>query len=150
MRVLRERSGIEAVRASVLGTTASRPEPSAEEPWPERPMRRVGHRPYGRTMRDHRHLAIVRHPSVTIEAAAELTDVDVPTVRGWAREGTLVIEQRGDMEVVKLDDVKALAARRRATKRGGLHDRLADSSTTPAAEVVNIADLHRLARERSE
>jgi phage terminase Nu1 subunit (DNA packaging protein) len=112
-------------------------------------MRRVGHPPYGRTMRDHRRLAIVRHPSVTIEAAAELTDVDVPTVRGWAREGTLIIEQRGDMEVVQLEEVKALAARRRA-KRGGLHDRLADSSMTPPGEVVNIADLQGLARERAE
>lgn len=115
----------------------------------------LGHRAYGRTMRhhtmrDHRRLAIVRHPSVTIEAAAELTEVDVPTVRGWAREGTLIIEQRGDMEVVLLEEVRALAARRRATKRGGLHDRLADSSTTPAGEVVNIADLQGLARERAE
>jgi phage terminase Nu1 subunit (DNA packaging protein) len=101
-------------------------------------------------MTDHRRLAIVRHPSVTIEAAAELNDIDVPTVRGWAREGTLVIEQRGDMEVVKLDEVRALAARRRTTKRGGLRDRLADSSTTPAGEVVNIADLQGLARERAE
>jgi hypothetical protein len=100
-------------------------------------------------MRDHRRLSLVRHPSVTIEAAAELNDIDVPTVRGWAREGALVIEQRGDMEVVQLEDVKALAARRRATRRGVLRDRLADSSTTPA-EVVNIADLQGLARERAE
>lgn len=113
-------------------------------------MRRVGHRPYGHTMRDHRRLAIVRHPSVTIEAAAELTEVDVPTVRGWAREGTLIIEQRGDMEIVQLEEVKALAARRRATRRRGLRDRLADSSTTPVAEVVNIVDLQGLARERAE
>jgi hypothetical protein len=61
-----------------------------------------------------------------------------------------VIEERGDMEVVKLDEVRALAARRRAAKRGGLHDRLADSSVTPAEEVVNIADLQGLARERTE
>jgi hypothetical protein len=54
------------------------------------------------------------------------------------------------MEVVQLEEVKALAARRRATRRGVLHDRLADGSTTQAGEVVNIADLHRLARERSE
>ena len=101
-------------------------------------------------MRDHRHLSLVRHPSVTVEAAAELTDVDVPTVRAWAREGALTIEQRGDMEVVQLEEVKALAARRRATKRGGLRDRLADSGETPAGEVVNIADLQGLARERSD
>jgi phage terminase Nu1 subunit (DNA packaging protein) len=113
-------------------------------------MWRVGHPPYRRTMRDHRRLALVRHPSVTIEAAAELNDIDVATVRGWANEGVLVIEQRGDMEVVQLEEVKALAARRRATKRGGLLDRLADSGETPAGEVVNIADLQVLARERTE
>lgn len=113
-------------------------------------MWRVGHPAYRRTMRDHRRLALVRHPCVTIEAAAELTNVDVPTVRGWARTGTLIIEQRGDMEVVQLEEVKALAARRRATKRGGLRDRLADSGTTPAGEVVNIVDLQGLARERAE
>src|SRR5688572_9606878 len=110
----------------------------------------VGHPTYRQTMTDHRRLSLVRHPSVTIEAAAELTDVDVPTVRGWAREGVLIIEQRGDMEVVQLEEVKALAARRRTTKRGGLHDRLADSSATPAGEVVNIADLQGLARDRAE
>jgi hypothetical protein len=101
-------------------------------------------------MRDHRRLALVRHPSVTIEAAAELNDIDVATVRGWAHEGVLVIEQRGDMEVVQLEEVKALAARRRATKRGGLLDRLADSGETPAGQVVSIADLQVLARERTE
>ena len=113
-------------------------------------MWRVGHPTYPRNMTDRERLSLVRNPSVTIEAAAELTDVDVPTVRGWAREGALVIEERGDMEVVKLDEVRALAARRRAAKRGGLHDRLADSSVTPAEEVVNIADLQGLARERTE
>lgn len=113
-------------------------------------MCRLGHRPYGHNMRDHRRLALVRHPSVTIEAAAELTNVDVSTVRGWAREGTLIIEQRGDMEVVRLEEVKALAVRRPASRRGALRDRLADSSMTPAGEVVNIADLQGLARERAE
>jgi hypothetical protein len=53
-------------------------------------------------MTDERRDALIRHPSVPIAAAAELTDVDVPTVREWARAGSLVIEQRGDMEVVDL------------------------------------------------
>ena len=101
-------------------------------------------------MTDARRDAIIRHPSVTIEAAADLTDVDVPTVRGWAREGALVIEQRGDMEVVQLDEVRAVAARRRPSRRGALRDRLADSGMAPTGEVVNIADLQGLARKRAE
>ena len=104
------------------------------------------------TMTDDRRDAIIRHPSVTIEAAAELTDVDVPTVRGWARGGSIVIEQRGDMEVVQLDEVRALAIRRRATRNRAIHDRLreADGGAAPLAEVVNIADLQELVRKREK
>jgi phage terminase Nu1 subunit (DNA packaging protein) len=104
------------------------------------------------TMTDDRRDAIIRHPSVTIEAAAELTDVDVPTVRGWARGGSIVIEQRGDMEVVQLDEVRALAIRRRASRNRAIHDRLreADGGAAPLAEVVNIADLQELVRKREK
>lgn len=104
------------------------------------------------TMTDDRRDAIIRHPSVTIEAAAELTDVDVPTVRGWARGGSIVIEQRGDMEVVQLDEVRALAMRRRAPRNRAIHDRLreADGGAAPLAEVVNIADLQELVRKREK
>jgi hypothetical protein len=104
------------------------------------------------TMTDDRRDAIIRHPSVTIEAAADLTDVDVPTGRGWARGGSIVIEKRGDMEVVQLDEVRALAMRRRASRNGAIHDRLreADGGAAPLAEVVNIADLQELVREREK
>jgi phage terminase Nu1 subunit (DNA packaging protein) len=104
------------------------------------------------TMTDDRRDAIIRHPSVTIEAAAELTDVDVPTVRGWARGGSIVIEQRGDMEVVQLDEVRALAMRRRASRNRSIRDRLreADGGAAPLAEVVNIADLLELVRNREK
>lgn len=104
------------------------------------------------TMTDDRRDAIIRHPSVTIEAAAELTDVDVPTVRGWARGGSIVIEQRGEMEVVQLDEVRALAIRRRASRNRAIHDRLreADGGAAPLAEVVNIADLQELVRKREK
>jgi phage terminase Nu1 subunit (DNA packaging protein) len=104
------------------------------------------------TMTDDRRDSVIRHPSVTIEAAAELTDVDVPTVRGWARGGSIVIEQRGDMEVVQLDEVRALAIRRRATRNRAIHDRLreADGGAAPLAEVVNIADLQELVRKREK
>jgi phage terminase Nu1 subunit (DNA packaging protein) len=100
-------------------------------------------------MADYRRDSLQRHPSVTIEAAAELTNLDIPTLREWARLGDLVIEQRGDMEVVQLEVVTALASRHRASKRGALHDRLKEAeSTAPAGEVVNVADLQELARER--
>jgi phage terminase Nu1 subunit (DNA packaging protein) len=104
------------------------------------------------TMTDDRRDSLIRHPSVTIEAAAELTDVDVPTVRGWARSGSIVIEQRGDMEVVQLDKVRALAMRRRASRNGAVRDRLrgADGGAAQLAEVVNIADLQGLVREREK
>jgi phage terminase Nu1 subunit (DNA packaging protein) len=104
------------------------------------------------TMTDDRRDSLIRHPSVTIEAAAELTDVDVPTVRGWARSGSIVIEQRGDMEVVQLDEVRALAMRRRASRNGAVRDRLrgADGGAAQLAEVVNIADLQGLVREREK
>ena len=104
------------------------------------------------TMTDERRDSLIRHPSVTIEAAAELTNVDVPTVRGWARGGSITIEQRGDMEVVQLDEVRALAIRRRATRNRAIHDRLreADGDAAPLAEVVNIADLQELVRKREK
>ena len=93
--------------------------------------------------------SLQRHPSVTIEAAAELTNLDIPTLREWARLGDLVIEQRGDMEVVELEVVTALASRHRASKRGALHDRLKEAEgTARTGEVVKVADLQELARER--
>ena len=100
------------------------------------------------TMTDYRGDSLQRHASVTIEAAAELTNLDIPTLREWARLGDLVIERRGDMEVVQLEVVTALASRHRASKRGALHDRLKEAeSSAPAGEVVNVADLQELARE---
>jgi phage terminase Nu1 subunit (DNA packaging protein) len=115
-------------------------------------MRHVLHRPYVDAMTEERRDSLIRHPSVTIAAAAELTDVDVPTVRGWARSGSIVIEQRGDMEVVQLDEVRALAVRRRTSGNRAIRDRLrgADEGAAPLAEVVNIADLQELVREREK
>jgi phage terminase Nu1 subunit (DNA packaging protein) len=113
-------------------------------------MRQLGHPSYGSAMTNDRRDAVIRHPSVPIAAAAELTDVDVPTVREWARAGSLVIEQRGEMEVVELERVTALASKRRASRNGSLRDRLRqDDGTVPAlGELVNIADLQDRARKR--
>jgi hypothetical protein len=100
-------------------------------------------------MTDYTRDSLQRHPSVTIEAAAELTNLDIPTLREWARLGDLAIEQRGDMEVVQLEVVTALASRHRASRRGALHDRLREADRTAASgDVVNVADLQELARER--
>jgi phage terminase Nu1 subunit (DNA packaging protein) len=113
-------------------------------------MRRLGHPPYGDAMTNHRRDALIRHASVPIAAAAELTSVDVPTVRDWARAGSLVIEQRGDMEVVELERVTVLASRRRTSRNGALRDRLRQEDGTVAVlgDLVNIADLQERTRER--
>ncbi|MGH2679388.1 MAG: hypothetical protein ACRDG8_02725 [Actinomycetota bacterium] len=88
--------------------------------------------------------------SVMIEAAAELTGVDVATVRGWARSGDLIIEMRGDMETVRLDEVRALAARQRTSSHGPLRDRLTGADESESVdEPVTIADLQELARTRA-
>lgn len=115
-------------------------------------MRRLGHPPYSHYMTERSRRSLQRHPYVTIEAAAELTNTGVPTLREWARRGDLTIEQRGDMEVVQLEEVTALASRHRATsKRGGLRDRLKEADGRPSAgEVVTVTDLQELARGREE
>ena len=109
----------------------------------------VGHFTYGGPVTDYNRDSLHRHPRVTIEAASELTNVDIPTLREWARRGDLVIEQQGDMEVVQLELVTALASRQRAARRGNLHDRLREAEGTPTpAEVVSVVDLQELARDR--
>jgi hypothetical protein len=113
-------------------------------------MRWLGHPTYGEAMSDNGRGSLNRHPAVTITAAAELANVDVATLRGWVGLGSLGTEYRGDMEVVQLDEVTALASRHRASRNGALRDRLRqeDGSVTVVGGVVNIADLQALARER--
>lgn len=48
------------------------------------------------------------YASVTIEAAARSVDVDVATIRHWSDVGSIEIEQRGDMHLVRLDQVRQL------------------------------------------
>jgi hypothetical protein len=94
--------------------------------------------------------SLIRHASVPIAAAAELVGVDVSAVRGWASRGSILIEQRGDMEVVQLDQVRALASRERASRRGVLRDRLRQAdATAPSIDVVSIVDLQELVRGRA-
>lgn len=112
-------------------------------------MWRVGHLPYGDHMGGNRY--IIRHPSVTIEAAAALANVEVGTIREWAQRGSIQIEKRGDMSVVQLEEVTKLAERQRTSRYRALRDRLKDAEGADGlADVVNIADLQELARERNE
>jgi hypothetical protein len=109
----------------------------------------VGHLPYGEDMGEDRY--VVRHPSVTIEAAAALTNVEVGTIREWARRGSIQVDERGDMSVVQLEEVKKLAERQRTSRYRALRDRLKDAEGAEgSADVVNIADLQESARERNK
>jgi phage terminase Nu1 subunit (DNA packaging protein) len=100
-------------------------------------------------MREDRY--IVRHPSVTIEAAAALTNVEVGTIREWARRGSILVETRGDMSVVQLEQVQTLSSRHRSSRKGALRDRLKDvEGVERSADVANIADLQELARKRNK
>src|SRR5215211_2078817 len=87
------------------------------------------------------------HPkaSVTVEAAAALVDVDTGTIRAWSRSGSIELEVRGDMEVVRLDQVRAVAAgRARHRPRGAaLRERL-DGARLPST--LSVTDLQALAR----
>ena len=90
--------------------------------------------------------------SVTIETAAELTNLDVRTIRQWNTIGSLPIVQRGDTEMVHLGQVRALA-------RGGFAPTGGSSSRTGTlrsllreatpVSVRSVASLQELARERA-
>lgn len=89
------------------------------------------------------------HPkaSVTVDAAANLVQLDVETIRRWSADGTIEIELRGDMEVVRLDQVRHAAATRprpRVSSRAALRARL-DGATI---EDLSVVDLQELARGR--
>jgi hypothetical protein len=92
---------------------------------------------------------LTRAPHVTIEAAAELCGVDTETVRGWAEAGALQVERRGDMEVVQLEHVRALASRHRRKGRDNLRNRL-KGGTPPTERPISIVDLQEVARERAD
>lgn len=89
------------------------------------------------------------HPkaSVTIEAAADLVDVDAATIRRWTASGAIELEVRGDMEVVRLDQVRAAAAAsdRRRPRGAALRERLDGISL---GDTLSVIDLQELARER--
>jgi hypothetical protein len=89
-----------------------------------------------------------RHASVTVDAAAELVNVDSATIRRWSASGTVEIEWRGDMEVVRLDQVEAANAmsrrERSSSQRGELRSRLEGATI----DELSVAGLQQLARDR--
>jgi hypothetical protein len=93
---------------------------------------------------------LIKGASVSIHAAAELANVEVRVIRQWAATGALTIGLQGDMEVVRLDEVKALSGtpwRRSATRRGEtLRGRMAGEAT----ETLSVLDLQERARDREE
>lgn len=90
--------------------------------------------------------------SVTIESAAELLNVEVRTIPQWSAIASLEIERRGDVELVHLGQLKALARSpivtgdRRENQRGGLRALLREATPVDAQ---SLAGLQALARERS-
>lgn len=91
-----------------------------------------------------------KNASVTIEAAARLVDVDVATIRHWSDLGSIEIEQRGEMDVVRLDRVRMLTDSSRAGTRGTRHGLLrALLRDAPKIETPSVVVLQEIAREKA-
>ena len=93
--------------------------------------------------------AVGKKASVTIEAAAELVDVDAATIRHWSEVGAIEIRHVGDMEVVRLDRVHMLSQSPHGTatkviRNSALKNRLGDARI----ETLDVSDLQELARDR--
>jgi hypothetical protein len=93
-------------------------------------------------MADGTERSVGKNASVTIEAAARLVDVDVATIEHWSDVGSIEIEQRGDMAVVRLDQVRQLTdtSRAGARKRNGS---LRDAERIDSPSVVILQELVR-------
>jgi DNA-binding transcriptional MerR regulator len=92
-----------------------------------------------------------KHASVTVEAAARLVDVDVESIRHWSDIGSLVIERRGDMDVVRLDQVRALTSSPKRGERAGTGYGALRALLRDAAEVesLNVSGLQQMVREKA-
>lgn len=90
--------------------------------------------------------SVVSGASVPLRAACELTGVDVGQIRRWAEDGAIEIEQRGELEVVRLDLVEALSDPPKPIRdRRYMLRRLLEGAKL---ETRSVAELQRLARER--
>jgi hypothetical protein len=88
---------------------------------------------------------------VSIDAAAEASRIDVPTLRQWAATGAMEIEHQGTTELVRLDRVKHLSASRSLPsgrqERSSLQGLLRDAEV--ADRTTSVAELQELARRRA-
>jgi hypothetical protein len=76
-------------------------------------------------------------------------DVDVETIRHWSDVGSLEIEQRGEMDVVRLDRVRILTDTSkvgRGARHGLLRALLRDA---PRIETPSVFVLQELARKKA-
>jgi len=98
-------------------------------------------------MREGLERSLGKNASVTVEAAARLVDVDVETIRHWSDIGSIEIEKRGDMDVVRLDRVRVLTDPSRTgtsgTRHGLLRALLRDAPKTDSPSVVVLQELVR-------
>lgn len=105
---------------------------------------------YGALMADRFERTLGKYASVTVEAAARLVGVDVARIRHWSEVGSLEIQRRGDMDVVRFDQVRALAtAARMGTEGSGAGSLRALLRDTPRIESVSVSLLQELAREKA-
>jgi hypothetical protein len=91
-----------------------------------------------------------RYASVTVEAAARSVDVDVDRIRHWSDVGALEIQRRGHTDLVRLDQVRALATSARmgtdSASTGSLRALLRDAAEI---ESESVSRLQELAREKA-
>jgi hypothetical protein len=102
--------------------------------------------PYGLAMADGSGRNLGKYTSVTVEAAARLVDVDVATIKHWSDVGSIEIEQRGDMDVVRLDQVRQLTDSLRVgakTRYGSLRALLRDAEKIESPSVIVLQELVR-------
>jgi DNA-binding transcriptional MerR regulator len=91
-----------------------------------------------------------KNASVTIAAAARLVDIDVATIRHWSDIGSIEIEQRGEMDVVRLDRVRMLTDSSRVVTKGTPYGLLrALLRDAPKTETPSVVVLQELAREKA-
>jgi hypothetical protein len=110
------------------------------------PMRSVAALSYGSAMTDGFGRNLSKYTSVTVEAAARLVNVDVATIEHWSEVGSIEIEQRGDMDVVRLDQVRQLSDSSRVgarTRHGSLRALLRDAEPIESPSVVGLQELVR-------
>jgi uncharacterized protein YigA (DUF484 family) len=103
-------------------------------------------------MADRFERSLGKYASVTVEAAARLVDVDVARIRHWSDVGSLEIQQRGDMDVVRFDQVRALATKARIGTEGtrtGFGSLQALLRDTEQIESVSVSRLQEIVREKS-